>query len=108
MTAEEKRLEEDRTRKAYWRRWGSYLSERHPGECKPRLLQVSRLPYRVRMVTIDSLALRVGVQERIIVECDLPKQRPVARTPNPCVRTLIAAETTTEAVLSLAIGVFVR
>lgn len=31
MTAEEKRLEEDRTRKAYWRRWGSYLSERQWG-----------------------------------------------------------------------------
>jgi hypothetical protein len=28
MTAEEKRLEEDRTRKAYWRRWGLYLSDR--------------------------------------------------------------------------------
>jgi Glycosyl hydrolase family 63 C-terminal domain len=31
MTAEEKRLEEDRTRKAYWRRWGPYLSERQWG-----------------------------------------------------------------------------
>ena len=31
MTAEEKRLEEDRTRKAYWRRWGAYLSERQWG-----------------------------------------------------------------------------
>ncbi len=79
-----------------------------PRECKPRLLQVSRLPDRVPVETIDSLALPLGVQERIIVECDLPKERPVARTPNPCVSTLIAAETTTEGVLSLAIGVFVR
>ncbi len=31
MTKEEQRLEEDRTRKAYWRRWGSYLSERQWG-----------------------------------------------------------------------------
>ena len=31
MTAEEKRLEEDRTRQAYWRRWGPYLSERQWG-----------------------------------------------------------------------------
>ncbi|MBF2004914.1 MAG: glucosidase [Chlorogloeopsis fritschii C42_A2020_084] len=31
MTAEQKRLEEDRNRKAYWRRWGSYLSERQWG-----------------------------------------------------------------------------
>ena len=31
MTAEEKRLEEDRTRKAYWRRWGPYLSKRQWG-----------------------------------------------------------------------------
>jgi len=31
MTAEEKRLEEDRTRKAYWRRWGPYLSDRQWG-----------------------------------------------------------------------------
>ena len=31
MTAEEKRLEEDRTRKAYWRRWGPYLAERQWG-----------------------------------------------------------------------------
>ncbi|NDJ19964.1 MGH1-like glycoside hydrolase domain-containing protein [Myxacorys almedinensis] len=31
MTAEENRLEDDRTRKAYWRRWGPYLSERQWG-----------------------------------------------------------------------------
>lgn len=31
MTAEEKRLAEDRDRKAYWRRWGCYLSERQWG-----------------------------------------------------------------------------
>ncbi|MEH1830694.1 MAG: glucosidase [Nostoc sp.] len=31
MTAEEQRLQEDRERKAYWRRWGSYLSERQWG-----------------------------------------------------------------------------
>jgi hypothetical protein len=31
MTAEERRLEEDRTRKAYWRRWGPYLSDRQWG-----------------------------------------------------------------------------
>ncbi len=30
-TQEEKRLEEERTRKAYWRRWGPYLSERQWG-----------------------------------------------------------------------------
>ncbi len=28
MNAEQKRLEEDRTRKAYWRRWGPYVSDR--------------------------------------------------------------------------------
>src|SRR4051794_13686239 len=28
MNAEQKRLEEDRTRKAYWKRWGPYVSER--------------------------------------------------------------------------------
>ena len=28
LTAEEKRLEESRTRKAHWKRWGPYLSER--------------------------------------------------------------------------------
>ncbi len=31
MTAEEQRLEESRTRKAHWRRWGPYLSERQWG-----------------------------------------------------------------------------
>ncbi|MBD1907664.1 glucosidase [Funiculus sociatus GB2-A5] len=31
MTEEEKRLEEDRERQAYWRRWGPYLSERQWG-----------------------------------------------------------------------------
>jgi hypothetical protein len=31
MTAEERRLEEDRLRKAHWRRWGPYLSERQWG-----------------------------------------------------------------------------
>jgi hypothetical protein len=31
MTAEERRLQEDRARTAYWRRWGSYLSERQWG-----------------------------------------------------------------------------
>jgi len=31
MTKEEKRLKEDRERKAYWRRWGPYLSERQWG-----------------------------------------------------------------------------
>ncbi len=31
MTAEEKRLQENRDRKAYWRRWGPYLSERQWG-----------------------------------------------------------------------------
>lgn len=31
MTAEEKRLTDDRNRQAYWRRWGPYLSERQWG-----------------------------------------------------------------------------
>lgn len=31
MTAEEKRLEADRSRQAYWRRWGPYLSDRQWG-----------------------------------------------------------------------------
>nr|WP_245570515.1 hypothetical protein [Chroococcidiopsis thermalis] len=31
MTQEEQRLQEDRDRKAHWRRWGSYLSERQWG-----------------------------------------------------------------------------
>ena len=31
MTAEEKRLDEDKLRKAHWRRWGPYLSERQWG-----------------------------------------------------------------------------
>jgi Mannosylglycerate hydrolase MGH1-like glycoside hydrolase domain len=31
MTAEEKRLEEARSQKSHWRRWGPYLSERHWG-----------------------------------------------------------------------------
>ena len=31
VTKEEKRLKEDRDRKAYWRRWGPYLSERQWG-----------------------------------------------------------------------------
>lgn len=31
MTNEEKRLEEDRNRKAHWKRWGPYLSERQWG-----------------------------------------------------------------------------
>ncbi|MGF1542850.1 MAG: glucosidase [Pleurocapsa sp.] len=31
MTAEEKRLKQDRDRNAYWRRWGPYLSERQWG-----------------------------------------------------------------------------
>lgn len=31
MTKEEKRLREDREKKAYWRRWGPYLSERQWG-----------------------------------------------------------------------------
>jgi len=31
MTKEEKRLKEDRERKAYWRRWGPYVSERQWG-----------------------------------------------------------------------------
>src|SRR5690348_9552715 len=31
MTAEEKRLQEDRSRKANWKRWGPYLSERQWG-----------------------------------------------------------------------------
>jgi len=29
MTAEERRLEQDRNRQAYWRRWGPYVSDRH-------------------------------------------------------------------------------
>ena len=31
LTAEETRLKEERERKAYWRRWGSYLSDRQWG-----------------------------------------------------------------------------
>ena len=31
MTREEKRLQEDRERKANWKRWGPYLSERQWG-----------------------------------------------------------------------------
>src|ERR1700758_4440701 len=31
MTQEEKRLEEERTKKAHWKRWGPYLSERQWG-----------------------------------------------------------------------------
>lgn len=28
LTAEERRLQEDRNKTKYWRRWGSYLAER--------------------------------------------------------------------------------
>ena len=28
LTAEERRLQEDRNKSKYWRRWGSYLAER--------------------------------------------------------------------------------
>ena len=31
MTREEERLEEERNRKAYWKRWGPYVSERQWG-----------------------------------------------------------------------------
>ncbi|MGH7891800.1 MAG: hypothetical protein ACREN0_05980, partial [Thermodesulfobacteriota bacterium] len=31
LTAEEKRLREDREKKAYWKKWGPYLSERQWG-----------------------------------------------------------------------------
>jgi|GEM_PF-2843837 len=31
MTAEEQRLEQDRNRQAYWRRWGPYVSDRQWG-----------------------------------------------------------------------------
>ena len=31
MNAEQTRLDEDRQRTAYWRRWGPYLSERQWG-----------------------------------------------------------------------------
>jgi len=31
MTAEERRLEQDRNRQAYWRRWGPYVSDRQWG-----------------------------------------------------------------------------
>jgi hypothetical protein len=43
-----------------------------------------------------------------MVAWDFPKERPVARTPKPSVRTLIAAEIKLTGVLSLAIGVLVR
>lgn len=58
--------------------------------------------------TKDLLELPVGVRERRIVECDLPKERPAARTPIPSVLTFIARDTTIEEVRSLAIGVPVR
>lgn len=44
----------------------------------------------------------------MMVECDFPNERPVARTPNPSVRTLTAAATTIVGVRNLAIGVLVR
>ncbi|MEO1297903.1 MAG: hypothetical protein AAFW75_19400, partial [Cyanobacteria bacterium J06636_16] len=44
----------------------------------------------------------------MMVEWDLPNERPVALTPNPSLRTLRAAATTWDDVLSLAIGVLVR
>lgn len=43
-----------------------------------------------------------------MVECDLPNDRPVARMPNPSVRTLKAAPTITDDVRNLDIGVPVR
>ena len=33
LTAEEKRLREDQEKKAYWKKWGPYLSERQWGRC---------------------------------------------------------------------------
>ncbi len=44
----------------------------------------------------------------MIVECDLPKERPVARTPNLWIRTFSAAQTIIVGVRTLAIGVLVR
>lgn len=43
-----------------------------------------------------------------MVECDLPNDRPVARMPNPSVRTFKAAPTITDDVRSLDIGVPLR
>ena len=42
------------------------------------------------------------------MECDLPKERPVARIPIPSVRTFSARDTTMDEVRNLAIGVPVR
>ena len=44
----------------------------------------------------------------MIVEWDFPKERPVARTPMPSVRTFIARDNTMDEVRSLAMGVPVR
>ena len=37
MTKEETRLEEARSHKAHWKRWGPYLSERQWGTVRERL-----------------------------------------------------------------------
>jgi hypothetical protein len=34
LTEEEKRLRQDRDRTKYWKRWGSYLSERQWATCR--------------------------------------------------------------------------
>lgn len=43
-----------------------------------------------------------------MVECDFPKERPVARKPSPSVRTLMTEDTSMEAVRNRAMGVRVR
>ncbi|MBV9389026.1 MAG: hypothetical protein JOZ78_21630 [Chroococcidiopsidaceae cyanobacterium CP_BM_ER_R8_30] len=42
--------------------------------------------------------------QRLMVAWDFPNARPVARTPNPSVRTLIVADTTIAGVLNLTMG----
>jgi hypothetical protein len=54
LTAEERRLKEDRHRTKYWKKWGPYVSERQwaTGKCAQRSFQTSR--WEQPLLTLDA------------------------------------------------------
>jgi len=77
MTQEEKRLEENRIRKAYWRRWGPYLSERRGGYSARRLQPHGTAWDYFRSCPLPRLSLgEDGIAEFLIIISDFVYDRP--------------------------------
>ena len=85
MTEEEKRLEADKNRQAYWKRWGPYLSERQWGTVREDIALTVLLG--TIFPTLNPITALIAGEKMAYWEFLIPTSDFVSRSPSGMAKT---------------------